>query len=418
MGAEVSRDGDRPDDRLREARRPSQRRREPPPPLVLTPTLFQRRHHRPKIYKSDLHLMGMSSRRLLHSYFSTKGLGSVVCVQQPDQDTYMETKFSPADCDEHGSAGMNAMLHFGSCARLEQPSVDEHDSNLDGLVDFSFGIEKSGMLNSTLCYSFDHSGVSLFAHGATPHNLDLTQTKTQFGLRYNRDNFSSGLTINPMKLSNQAWCLHRFHRLAIGAEAKFDWLNQTIPNGEVVVSVFDAPGSTEDTNRPRMMSYECSARINLDRDKGSAFTLSYYQQMMFKRRIMNPFETREVNEIHNFVNIGAQVKQLANGGGIEPALALALQANRGLLVKGRLQRDGVSLCVATKIDKTPVVTLAGTVTWPFASFSALPRPALSLIIESDGHSDAGGHGENGARNHGSNNGHADSHRSYGTTSTR
>lgn len=119
-----------------------------------------------------------------------------------------------------------------------------------------------------------------------------------------------------------------------------------------------------------------------DGQSAPTFHGSYYQRMVTRRKVQNPFEEANVQFITNYVDLGVETTVAATG--TKMAVGAAWQVNKNTLVKGKIGNSAFSFLVAAKSWWDPSATVALTVSKPFDGASRGTRIGLAFSIENWG----------------------------------
>ncbi|XP_078431671.1 beta-galactosidase isoform X4 [Wolffia australiana] len=291
--------------------------KEPPPPLVLVPPIF------------DFPPLAARTRMLVPAYDLLFGKLALQCLFED----YME---------DARNFSMRIMLK-----PLEDPHVD---------------------LAATIKSCVYHPKLGLGIFGFLPCSTKrrtCSENSGFIGMRYGSEKLSVGASFDPFPLSfgfpGCAWVVGRTGRLCAGVLYKPPGISKgrmsiwEPKNWNWAVSYVVGSGS------PLSPSFSFALELAAN----SELIASFYRHLVVQRRVKNPFEANQIVGITNYVDFGIELKTRIDDykptvGDYRPSFQMAAswQANKNILIKGKIGSSLSSLALAFKSWWKPSFTFS------------------------------------------------------------
>ncbi|KAI3768721.1 hypothetical protein L2E82_19551 [Cichorium intybus] len=323
----------------------------PPPPMVLVPPLFDfpPLAARTRMLEPSYNLLfgKLALRSLFEDYFDAANHFSTIFMLKPVDDRHVDlvaTVSGPFDNKPDEPIVGNALFRW-------QSDVDDPHTFTDLYVSSSDPI-----LLMRACAFYPRYGFGAF--GIFPVLKKQRVSPEDYGtmgLRYGSSNLSFGATLLPYSLGDDfpksAWLVSKIGRLTAGVQydpqfekkdgAKYKNLN----NWNCAIGYGLGSGS------PLSPSFN----FGLEYAQNSQFIASFYQHVVVQRRVKNPLEESEVIGITNYIDFGfellTRVDDQKPSNNIHDStfnIAACWQANKNILLKGKVGPLGSSLSLAFK----------------------------------------------------------------------
>jgi hypothetical protein len=362
---------------------------EAPPPVVLVPPLFERdlRLRTRMAHSSYDYMFGKPAMRfLMNDYLQgTRGWLNF----RPAEDQRVSVA---AVLDAPNTKGLQGT---GVVTLRYQPDPEDYSN----FVDIKAQAGSGGMAKARGCFFDASSGFGAWASVPLVHSAGSTSVGPEangvVGLRYGSAVFTSGLLLSPTnQMLEQLWMGGRQGALSYGLQStpryKLSNLNGTAGLQSLAeacqerMSYCIAYSPLSTSTPPGRGTFTAAVEVRDQRQ----MCISFLYHLALQRNIRNPLEGADVVAITNYVDVGLEVAtDYATANGDTPpangaALAVAWQANRGLLVKGKVSTEGVSAAMAVKAWANPSWTAAASAAWLFDSNT--PKLGLTFGVENHG----------------------------------
>ncbi|KIY98614.1 hypothetical protein MNEG_9348 [Monoraphidium neglectum] len=356
-----------------------------PPKTVLVPPLFERDlKGRSRMAKSsfDYQFAKPALRWLFEDYYG-QGLNSVLFFA-PSADPRISVK-AKIGSEDAGTLS----LRFQPLG-LREPLC---------FADIKASPRSAGDVTLRLCGFSTEGGLGAFA--TLPMAKHVSGKRAQVGVRYSSPDLSSGAIIQPATNTLEAlWLVGRRDGVTAGLQLRPclalhdvsgalrsataaaggapEWLRAV---SSVAVAYSPAAGGRTRGGQPAFTAA-------MEMQEGRSFIMSFFQHMAAVRQVFNPLESDSVIGITNYIDVGMQLQvPLATsdeGGGDTTGLRIAAswQANKNVLLKGRLGSDGVALLAAFKSWFQPSLALAVSCEYNFRA--SQPRFGFTAQVENFG----------------------------------
>ncbi|KAL6618716.1 hypothetical protein ACP70R_033855 [Stipagrostis hirtigluma subsp. patula] len=340
-------------------RKPSE---EPPPAKVLVPPLLNyppmAERTRMSVPAYEVMFGKQSLHNLFEDYFDPAGNMTSKIMLKASEDPHVDlTATMSAAIDENRGTEVkgDALFHW-------QKESDDPHTFVDVLVSTS-----NPMWQLRSCAYYPKYGIGAF--GTLPllmTNRVRSEDCGVMGVRYGSENLSLGASFVPFPLSGEvpfgAWLVGRKGNLSAGVQYKpLSGNKHPMPftdpeNWNCAISY--SVGSTSPLSPSSIFTLELARSTQL--------TTSFYQHMVFQRGVKNPSEAKDVADITNYVDFGLEFtartdkdKPTENGNSLFQ-LAASWQANKNLLLKGKLGPSKSSAAMAIKSWWRPSFTFSVT----------------------------------------------------------
>ncbi|GBF92274.1 hypothetical protein Rsub_05357 [Raphidocelis subcapitata] len=347
------------------------------PKTVLVPPLFERDlKARSRMVKSsyDYQFAKPALRWLFNDYYG-EGLNSVLYFA-PTVDPRVSVKA------KIGSADAGTL-----CLRFQPLGVREPLC----FADIKASPRSAGDVTLRLCGFSAEQGLGAFA--TLPMAKHVSGKRAQLGLRYSSPLLSVGAIVQPATASlSSVWVVGRHEDITAGVQLSpglplgapsgaASWLRQELSAAggaaewlrgvSSVALAYSPEGGRGRGARTRGGQPTFTAAMEMQ--EGRNFIVSFFQHMAAVRQVFNPIESNDVIGITNYIDVGMQLQvpltvDPKSGAAEAPGLRIAAswQANKNVLLKGRLGSDGVALLAAFKSWFQPSLAVAGCCEYSFA----------------------------------------------------
>ncbi|GAQ80135.1 hypothetical protein KFL_000470090 [Klebsormidium nitens] len=333
----------------------------PPPPVVLVPPLFERTlagRNRMAESSYDLLFSKLPRARLFDDYYAEAGRLVARALLQPPEDRNVDI------CAQvEVPQGIRGERVHGSAAFRWQKNEDDPNTFLD------LRVSTAAKEYVRLRGSFYHPESGFGVFGLLPL---LSDTRSEFGLRYSTEYLAAGLVASPPpngpvtvdSLFSKAWLVGRSGSLTAGIQYV-----QPGPGGGPVAAK-GVPPELKDFNlalgygTPGRGPLQPSFDFVLELVQGSKFIASYYHHLVVQRKVKNPLEDSDVEGITNYVDVGLEIEHMLDDPGTDSVSNLQLgaswQVNKNVLLKAKVGALSSAAVVAFKSWWQPSVTFAVT----------------------------------------------------------
>jgi len=364
-----------------------------PPPVVLVPPLFERdlRMRNRMAHSSYDYMFAKPAMRFLFDDY-VNALGRTWLNFRPTEDPRVSVAAvfdTPLEDPKQATGLIN--LRF-------QPNPDDYSN----FFDIKAAAKSGGIARARACY-FDPTR-GLGAWGSLPllaSSVTGPEHRAHLGVRYSSPIWTAGAVVSPA-LKGEASLEHLW---VGGQQGSFSFGAQCSPNqpfsklqggiGGGAQSLLDALAehtsyalayTPVSAQAPGRGTFTAAVEVQEQRQ----MVVSFLYHMAVQRNVRNPFESRDAAAIVNYVDVGLQVATdvaSAGNGNAPPAssaasLAVAWQANKGLLVKAKVGTDSIGAAVAFKSWWHPSWVAAASANWLFATNS--PKFGITLGVENHG----------------------------------
>ncbi|EPS70531.1 hypothetical protein M569_04229, partial [Genlisea aurea] len=338
----------------------------PPPQMVLVPPLFDfpPLASRSRMLESSYNVLfgKLALRCLFEDYFDESRHFSSRIMLKPIDDPHVDliaTVSGPLDRNPDEKIVANAQFRWQSDVDDPHNFFDLSVSNADPIL----------LLRS--CSYYPSYGLGTF--GILPLLLKKRVSSEDYGIigfRYGSPNLSVGATVVPYsgrdELPKNAWLISKMGRLTAGVQyepksgGKEGSPYRNMENWSCAVGYGLGSGS------PLSPSFNFA----LEFARNSQFIASFYQHVVVQRRVKNPIEEKEIVGITNYIDFGFELQTKVNDEKSpknlnEPSLqaAASWQANKNLLLKGKVGQLSSSIALAFKSWWNPSFTLSMSAMW-------------------------------------------------------
>ncbi|XP_065877590.1 uncharacterized protein [Euphorbia lathyris] len=326
--------------------------KEPPPPVVLVPPLFDfpPLAARTRMLDSSYNLLfgKLALKSLFDDYFEEARHFTTRIMLKPIDDPHVDliaTMSGPLDHKPEEKVIGSALFRW-------QSDVDHPHTFMDLFVASSDPILQ---IRSSAYYPRFGFG----AFGTFPLLLSKRVIREDYGvmgLRYGSGNLSFGATVVPFAVKDElpktAWVVTKIGRLSVGLQYEPQHGSSSdIAKYKNLMNWSAAIGYGLGSGSPLCPSFN----FCLELEKSSQFIASFYQHVVVQRRVKNPLEESEVVGITNYIDFGFELKtrvddvKMPNDNPDSTfQVAASWQANKNLLVKGKMGPCSSSLTLAFK----------------------------------------------------------------------
>ncbi|KAI8467554.1 MAG: hypothetical protein J3K34DRAFT_430110 [Monoraphidium minutum] len=359
-----------------------------PPKTVLVPPLFERDlKARSRMVKSsyDYQFAKPALRWLFEDYYGT-GINSVLYFA-PSADPRVSVK-AKIGSEDAGTLS----LRFQPLGAVEPLCF----------ADIKASPRTAGDVTLRLCGFSAQSGLGAFA--TLPMAKHVSGKRAQVGVRYSSPLLSAGAIVQPATNTLEAlWLVGRQDEITAGVQLRPALPLHDIAGAARAASA--AAGSAPEWLRAvsscalayspsggrgrgsRTRGGQPTFTAAMEMIEGRSFLVSFFQHMAAVRQVFNPLESDTVIGITNYIDVGMQLHvPLAAEAGEDPATGLRMaaswQANKNVLLKGRLGSDGAAVLAAFKSWFQPSLALAAC--WEYSFKSGQMRVGLTAQVENFG----------------------------------